>query len=584
MPKDPATTYAQRVTAGTEIASRSVMLACRRHLEDLEHATERGLVWDASAARSICAFFPDVLRLHDEGDSEGRPFVLAPWEQFVAGSLDGWRTADGHQRIRVAYLEIGKGSGKTAFGAGLLLYRLLTGPPASQHYFVATAQHQARHGFEDAQRMVESSPALRAAIESRVGSLSMRDGGAFLKPISSEKKGLDGKRVMSALIDEVHEADDVVVSKVRLGTKGNQDALILETTNAGWSRESVCWRHHQHSRDVLTGVVDDPSWFAFLAHLDCCEACAAKGLYQPSDDCEHCDSWQTAGPHWRKANPGLGSAVHEQYLREAVREAIQIPSQRNLVRRLNFCQWTTAANVWIPLEAWAGCADPALTQASLAGRTCCIGIDLSSKLDLSAVSMAFDRPLTETPAGLNSAIDALTFFWMPQRSLTRRAQDDHVPYPEWARDKHLFTTPGDVIDHDAILEFVLALTRTYRVQAIGIDQAGATAFTTRLQRELGEGTVVEVPQGFRHLSEPSKLLEALVVSQHLRHPNNPVMNWNIGNLAIEENAWREIRPIKISQRQRIDGPVSLILALAMHLRHQPEQEREYQMFFCGPRR
>ena len=43
--------------------------------------------------------------------------------------------------------------------------------------------------------------------------------------------------------------------------------------------------------------------------------------------------------------------------------------------------------------------------------------------------------------------------------------------------------------------------------------------------------------------------------QHLRHPNNPVMNWCVSNLAVEENAWQEIRPVKISQRQRIDGPV-----------------------------
>lgn len=254
------------------------------------------------------------------------------------------------------------------------------------------------------------------------------------------------------------------------------------------------------------------------------------------------------------------------------------------MRRLNFCQWTRAASVWIPPEAWAACADPLLTPASLVGRTCCLGIDLSAKIDLSAVSVVFDRPLEGTaPGGLNSAIDALTFFWMPEKSLARRAQEDGVSYVDWARAREgwLFTTPGDVIDHDAILEFVLALTKTYKVQAIGIDQAGATAFTTRLQRELGEDLVVEVPQGFRHLSEPSKLLEALVVSGHLRHPNNPVMNWNMGNLAIEENAWREIRPVKISQRQRIDGPVSLILALAMHLRHQPAPEPRFQMLIFG---
>jgi phage terminase large subunit-like protein len=201
--------------------------------------------------------------------------------------------------------------------------------------------------------------------------------------------------------------------------------------------------------------------------------------------------------------------------------------------------------------------------------------------------LVFDRPLAGAAAGgLNTAVDALTFFWLPERSIERRAQEDGVPYPEWAkaRESWLFTTPGDVIDHDAILEFVLALTKQFKVSAIGIDAAGATAFTTRLQRELGEAMVKEVPQGFRHLSEPSKLLEALVVSGHLRHPNNPVMNWCVGNLAIEENAWQEIRPVKISQRQRIDGPVSLILALAMHLRHQPAPVPTYSFIVLNSSR
>jgi phage terminase large subunit-like protein len=586
-PKDPATDYARAVLAGKEIASLSVGLACRRHLDDLDHAMARGLVWQRPEAFKVCEFFAEELPLLAPDADEGRPFELAPWERFVAASLTAWRTAAGHQRYRVAYVEVGKGSGKTYFGAGLLLYRLLTGPAGSQHFCVAVAQHQARLAFADAVRMVAASPRLAAAIESRVGSLSMRAGGAFLKPISSEKRGLDGKRVMTALIDEVHEADEVVVSKVRLGVKGNQDGLILETTNAGWSRESVCWKHHQHSREVLTGLVDDPSWFAFLAHLDACARCQQAGKYQPSDDCPDCDDWRVEGPHWKKPNPGLETAVHWQYLREAVREALQIPSQRNLVRRLNFCQWTRAASVWIPPEAWAACADASVTPAALVGRTCCIGIDLSAKLDLSAVSLAFDRPLGGAAAGgLNTAVDALTFFWMPEKSIERRAHEDGVPYPDWARAREgwLFTTPGDVIDHDAILEFLLALTKTYKVQAIGIDQAGATAMVTRLQRELGEPMVQEVPQGFRHLSEPSKLLEALVVSGHLRHPNNPVMNWCVSNLAVEENAWQEIRPVKISQRQRIDGPVSLILALAMHLRHQPAPEKTYTMIVLGSSR
>ena len=56
--------------------------------------------------------------------------------------------------------------------------------------------------------------------------------------------------------------------------------------------------------------------------------------------------------------------------------------------------------------------------------------------------------------------------------------------------------------------------------------------------------------------------KALVVSDNLVHDGNPGMAWCVGNMAIEENAWREIRPVKITQRKRIDGGVALIDALA----------------------
>ena len=64
------------------------------------------------------------------------------------------------------------------------------------------------------------------------------------------------------------------------------------------------------------------------------------------------------------------------------------------------------------------------------------------------------------------------------------------------------------------------------------------------------------------MSEPSKLLEALVVSHNVTHDANPCQSWCLGNMGKEENAWREIRPVKLAQRKRIDGGVALIDALA----------------------
>ncbi len=152
---------------------------------------------------------------------------------------------------------------------------------------------------------------------------------------------------------------------------------------------------------------------------------------------------------------------------------------------------------------------------------------------------------------------------MPEKTLHRRAQEDQIPYPDWVRDGYVITTPGSLIDHDAIVEFIIGtLAGRFKIRGIGIDQAGAAGVVSKLQRHFGDDLVKEIPQGFRRLSEPSKLLEALVVTRNLTHDGNPCLAWCVGNVGTEENTWREIRPVKISQRKRIDGGVALIDALA----------------------
>lgn len=593
---DPVTRYATDVCAGRIVACRMVTLACARHLRDLQQAPAKGWVWDAEKAQRVIDFFADELILPENTDSdedpvddeagelEPRPFILTPFEQFIAGSLFGWHAHRTNKRgvrrlvrrFRVGYLEIGKGNGKTPFAAGIMVYLLVgDGVRGAQVFSAAVTLAQAKqYGFTDAVKMVEASSRLKARVEVLANQLSVLETGSFMRPISSEKKGLDGKRVHGVMIDEEHEhpSDDVYV-KMRAGTKGRSSALVLVITNSGFNPESVCGRHHDYTRQVLDGTVVNDTWFGFVCHLDSCEACYAAGKWQPSDDCAACDDWRVEGPHWLKPNPNLGVTIQWEYLREQVQEAIGIPSQRNMVRRLNFCQWTQQATAWIPSEQWTDCKGD-VSPTSLAGRECYAGVDLSDKIDLSSVVLIFPREMnraqttdavvaadaTDAPP-LDRAIDVLPYFWMPKQSIERRAHEDGVPYPQWAKDGWLTATQGALVDHDAIVDFLIEAATTYHLRGIGFDQAGATAAVTRLQRHFGDAFVTEIPQSFRMLSEPAKTMEALIVSRNLAHDANPVMTMCMGNMAIEENRWREIRPVKIGQRKRIDGGVALIVAV-----------------------
>jgi phage terminase large subunit-like protein len=120
---NPVTRYARAVVDGASVAGHAVRQACERHLRDLQDGPARGLRFSRAAVDRVARFF-SALHLA-EGIHAGEPFTLQPWQTFVVGSLFGWIGPDGARRFRSAYLEAGKGSGKTPMSAGIALLGLV---------------------------------------------------------------------------------------------------------------------------------------------------------------------------------------------------------------------------------------------------------------------------------------------------------------------------------------------------------------------------------------------------------------------------------------------------------------------------
>jgi len=81
MSRHPVVAYMHGVQDGTIPACDFIKKAVQRHLDDLEHAKERGLWFDRAAAEHVIKFF-GFLR-HSKGEWARQPFILKPWEQFI---------------------------------------------------------------------------------------------------------------------------------------------------------------------------------------------------------------------------------------------------------------------------------------------------------------------------------------------------------------------------------------------------------------------------------------------------------------------------------------------------------------------
>jgi len=542
---DQTTAYARAVGRGKILAGKPVRLACARHVRDIKAGAKRGLSWHPDLAERAIAFFPELLRLET-----GAPFRLEPFQAFIAGSVFGWYQGQ-HRRFRTAYVESGKGSGKTPLAAGVGLYGLIADKePVAEVYSAATTREQAAIAFKDAKRMVEAEPELAKLIQVNVASLFVQSTGSVFRPLSAEHRGLDGKRPHIAIIDELHEHPSaLVVDKIRAGTKGRQNALIFEITNSGWDRHSVCWNHHEYSLKVLEGILDNDAWFAYVCSLDAL------------------DDWRDPKV-WPKVNPALGVTIQERYLREQVDEALGMPAKENIVRRLNFCEWTEQSERWLTMELWNKGATP-VDAVALRRRRCFAGLDLAKVSDLSALALLFP------PVEDGEPWKCLLWYWVPDEDIKRRSEKDRVPYDVWTRaartdgigEPWILTTPGNTTDYDFILAKIVALAGAYQIAGIAFDRTFAGEL---IQDLLAEGlAMVEFGQGFLSMAAPTAEIERMVKGSLLQHGGNPVLRWNVANTTVQTDAAGNIKPDKERSTERIDGTVALIMARGLALKTAP---------------
>jgi phage terminase large subunit-like protein len=543
-PKNPVTAYALRVREGVIVAGHAVRHACARHLRDLEDGPARGLRFSRAAVERVLKFF-SALRLA-EGAHAGEPFALQPWQVFVVGSLFGWLGPDGYRRFRSAYLEGGKGCGKTPMSAGLALFGLVADHEAGAQCLVgATTREQANIGYDDARKMVEASPMLSRVIDRSVTTLSVPSTNSFLRAVSSEGRTLDG-----------HEhPNDLVLAKLRASVKGRRQPLVIAITNAGFDRTSVCWQQHAYGLQVLDGVAPNDSHFVYICALDPCAACRAAGHVAPVEGCARCDSWRDEST-WIKTNPSLPITPTLEYLREQVREAVGMPAKESLVRRLNFCEWLESHSRWLDMEAWHACAG-AVDKAELAGQPCYGGLDLGQSDDVSAFVRIW---MLE-----GGRVAVRCRFWVPESALTAFP---NRPYDVWRRSGHLTVTAGDVTDYDQVEAEVIELCRDSGVLEVGYDKRFAQQMALHLE---GAGlSVVDTPQGYA-LNEALRRTHDLIKAQTLLHDRDPILAWMAGNAVVRHGMRGEIRLDKEKSSEKVDGIAALAMALSRAIVHVQER-------------
>jgi len=592
--------YARKVMKGEIIAGPHVRNAARRFLADLKRDD---IDFKIDKALRAVKFFEEYLKL-SEGQFEKMPFKLELVQKFIVMNIFGFYKKNGKRRFRRAYLEIGKGNGKSPLAGGIGLYGLMSDNEAgAEIYSAASNLQQAEILFRDACKMVRKSPDLdrRLHISGSVGAetnIAYFRKGSFFRPVTKgfAKSGA-GPRPHMALVDEVHEmTNGKTLEQLERGFKFRRNPLLLMTTNSGSDRNSICWQEHTHAIKCAAGNSDatdedahylgdiyDDETFAFVCSLD------------PKDDP------LTDPKCWIKANPLLGVILDEDYLQGLVNQAATQPGKLNGILRLHFCQWTDAVKAWMPRKSLSPILEPfdpkILKFRDLhGGKRAYIGLDLSQSRDLTAKAVVVPtgkKKITFTDneglkqTRIKPTFDAWIEAWTPLDTMDAREIRDHKPYRKWYTEGFLTAKAGARIPYFDVAQSVADDLRDFNLQTIAYDRYAFSRFEQEL-RDLGLSCdTIEHPQGGIKKGKPNQtlidyvvdqgkeekeaeglwmpqsvqLVEELILEKRIRLFKNPVLLSAIAAAVPRHDRWGNYWLDKEISLNKIDAAIALCMAV-----------------------
>lgn len=262
--------------------------------------------------------------------------------------------------------------------------------------------------------------------------------------------------------------------------------------------------------------------------------------------------------------PSLGYTVDIERLRDAYREAKQNPADEVTFKWLRCNMWVSSTVAWIPDAIYR---NESIEAASLEGRDCYAGLDLSSTGDITALVLIFP------PRDENEKYVLLPYFWIPEETIPRRVKANSVPYDIWEKQGYIMSTEGNVIHYDFIEKFIMYLSEKYHILEIAVDRWNATQMIQNLE---GEGfTIVPFGQGFSSMSAPTKEFYRLLMEGRIIHGGNPVLRWMAGNVVIDTDPAGNIKVTKAKSKEKIDGIVAAIMALDRCIRQEGQRGSVY---------
>lgn len=443
------------------------------------------------------------------GGRAGDLIVMRGWQNILLDHLLAERP-DGRLRHRQALIGLARKNAKSTLGAGLGLDGVMFGPDGSEIYSCAGDKDQAKIVFGIAKRMVELEPELSQRLNLFRDTIENPLTGSIYKALSAEAFSKEGLNPTRVLFDEVHvQPNRELWDVMQLASGSRPEPLMIGITTAGarydaTGQDSLCYELYQYGLKVISGEIDDPTFF--------------MAWWEPRDpEADHRDP-----DTWREGNPGFDDLVSAEDFEATVKRT---PEPEFRAKRCN--QWVVSAKAWLPVGAWEACEDR--TAEILDGADVVLGFDGSFNNDSTA--------LVVVSCGEIPHIDVVECWEKPPEA----AQDWVVPVAN-------------------VEQAIRDACRKWQVREIVCDPA-RWARTYQILEDEGL-PIVEYPQSPSRMTPATQRFYESVMNKTITQSGDPRLARHIGNAVLKvDNRGQRITKENKNSARKIDLAVASVMAL-----------------------
>lgn len=480
---------------------------------------------------------------------EGRDDLLKLelWQKAAVSAIFGIVDEDGIRVFREVFIVVARKNGKSLFASAIIAFMAyMDGEYGAKCYCLAPKLDQAVIVFNNFHQMILKDDELSEVSQKRRSDIYVSETNTSIRPLAFNAKKSDGFNPHLVVNDELaswrggNGLKQYEVMKSALGAR--RQPMILNISTAGYEDDGIYDELMTRSTSFLKGSSAERRLLPILYMID---------------DEDVVGNWHNIET-LKKSNPNMGISVSEEFYREEIIIAKNSLSKKAefLTKYCNIKQNSSVA--WLDRQDVERASLEGMTLESFRGCYAVGGIDLSQTIDLTAASVLIER---------DGKLYAFCQFFMPANRLERGQQLDGVAYDIFVKKGIVALSGENYVNYKDVLKWFLGLRDNYDmyVLQVGYDRYSAQYLVDDMADH--GFPMDDVHQG-ENLTPVIREFEGFIKDGDFFIPGNNLLRGHFLNVALKQNAeTRKVRPVKIEQRARIDGFVSVIDAMTVRQKY-----------------